>query len=105
MRAVLGHLVPVLMKSQITPYYPFKKAYSGPLPSITIPSPNSSPIVIPPKDVWRYLGIFFDRYLTFKHHVNYYTIKATSSTNALPLLGNSTRGILSIHKRLLYISC
>ncbi|KZV69653.1 hypothetical protein PENSPDRAFT_562408, partial [Peniophora sp. CONT] len=54
--------------------------------------------------VWRYLGFFFDTFLTFKEHVKFYANKALSTVRAMPLLGNSKRGLPPHSKRLIYIS-
>ena len=58
-----------------------------------------------PKTYWRYLGFYFDRRLSFKEHVRYYSTKALSTVKAMGMLGNSTRGLLPLQKRLLYRSC
>jgi len=49
-----------------------------------------------PKTYWRYLGFYFDRCLSFKKHVRYYSTKALSMVKAMGMLGNSTRGLLSL---------
>src|SRR5258708_25878140 len=43
-----------------------------------------------PKVTWRYLGIFFDRSLTFRHHVRFYATKSLSTATYMRLLANST---------------
>ena len=58
-----------------------------------------------PKTYWRYLGFYFDRYLSFKEHVQYYSTKALSTVKAMGMLGNSTRGLLLLQKHLLYCFC
>ncbi|KZV67103.1 hypothetical protein PENSPDRAFT_545836, partial [Peniophora sp. CONT] len=52
----------------------------------------------------RYLGFFFDTFLSFKPHVTFYANKALSTVRALPMLGNSKRGLPPRTKRLLYIT-
>lgn len=68
---------------------------------------NPHPLPIPPlqiqladtvttlqnNPVWRYLNFFLDTFLTFKHHVQFYANKALSTARALPILGNSKRGL------------
>src|SRR5258708_11783746 len=78
---------------------------------------HKSPCDIPPLDLgfslpplsskctWRYLGIYFDRQLTFKEHVKFYTTKSISAAKCMRILGNSVRGLTPKLKRLLYISC
>jgi hypothetical protein len=58
-----------------------------------------------PKVVWRYLGFFFDRTLSFKEHVQFYSTKAFTAVRAMEMLGNSVRGLSPRNKRLLYRSC
>ena len=58
-----------------------------------------------PKDIWRYLEFIFDKKLSFYQHVHYYSNKALSTIKGMKILGNSTRGILPIHKYLLYRMC
>ncbi|RXW14339.1 hypothetical protein EST38_g11512 [Candolleomyces aberdarensis] len=58
-----------------------------------------------PKTYWRYLGFYFDRKLTFKEHVRYYTTKALTTVTAMRMLGNSTRGLSPRNKRILYRAC
>jgi ribonuclease HI len=60
--------------------------------------------VVVPKAVMRYLGFFLDPKLTFREHVRFYATKASSTVQALRLLGNSARGLSPRDKRRLYIS-
>ncbi|KAF7779125.1 hypothetical protein Agabi119p4_3470 [Agaricus bisporus var. burnettii] len=79
---------------------------NSPNPSINLgvaPFTRESPCV--PKDVWRYLGIMFDRNLTFRDHVKFYSTKSVSAVRCMKSLGNSNRGLTPKQKRLLYISC
>jgi hypothetical protein len=46
-------------------------------------------ILLTPKSVWRYLGFYFDKTLSFKEHVCYYSTKAFSTVLAMRMLGNS----------------
>ena len=57
------------------------------------------------KDLWRYLGFIFDRKLLFHKHINFYANKAISTVKCMKLLGNSSRGINPLQKRLLYRCC
>jgi len=67
-------------------------------------SPLGGPI-LRPKDSWRYLGFIFDRKLSFHKHIDHYTNKAISTAKCMKLLGNSSRGINPLQKRLLYRYC
>jgi len=58
--------------------------------------------ILTPKPIWRYLGFYFDWKLNFHHHVHFYATKCLSTLNAMRLLGNASRGILPLQKRLLY---
>ena len=67
-------------------------------------SPIGGP-VLRPKDSWRYLGFIFDRKLSFHKHIDFYANKAMSTVKCMKLLGNSSRGISPLQKRLLYRCC
>ena len=58
-----------------------------------------------PKTYWRYLGFYFNRRLSFKEHVWYYSTKALSMVKVMGMLGNSSRGLLPLQKHLLYRFC
>jgi len=51
------------------------------------------------KHIWRYLGFIFDRKLTFRNHIDFYSNKAISTIKYMKLLGNSTRGINPLQKQ------
>jgi len=57
------------------------------------------------KDSWRYLGFIFDCKLSFHKHIDFYANKAISTVKCMNLLGNSSREINPIQKRLLYRCC
>ncbi|KAJ3570517.1 hypothetical protein NP233_g4354 [Leucocoprinus birnbaumii] len=58
-----------------------------------------------PKTFWRYLGFYFDRTLSFREHVQYYSTKAISTIHAMRMLDNSLRGLTPKQKRILYQAC
>jgi hypothetical protein len=68
-------------------------------------APYTGATPLRPGTIWRYLGFFFDRSLTFQEHVKRYTNKALTSVRAMLSLGNSVHGLRPKHKRLLYRSC
>ncbi|KDR65447.1 hypothetical protein GALMADRAFT_148700 [Galerina marginata CBS 339.88] len=68
-------------------------------------APYTGATPLKPKPFWRYLGFFFDRKLTFREHVRFYSTKAFSSVQAMRMLGSSTKGLEPHSKRLLYRSC
>ena len=61
--------------------------------------------ILQPKESWRYLGFIFDRKLSFHKHIDHYANKAMSMVKCMKLLGNSSRGISLVQKRLLYRCC
>ena len=61
--------------------------------------------ILRPKDSWRYLGFIFDCKLSFHKHIDFYANKAISTVKCMKLLGNSSRGINPLQKRLLYRCC
>ena len=62
-------------------------------------------LTLKPKIYWRYLGFYFDWYLSFKEHVWYYSTKALSMVKVVGMLGNSSRGLLPLQKHFLYCFC
>jgi len=71
-------------------------------PNLSIDLTTIGGPIINPKPIWRYLGFFFDRKLNFHHHTHFYATKCLSTLSAMKMLGNSSRGLLSMQKRLLY---
>ncbi|KXN81427.1 hypothetical protein AN958_04603 [Leucoagaricus sp. SymC.cos] len=68
-------------------------------------APYTGDTPLHPKPFWQYLGFYFDRQLTFREHIRYYSTKAISMVRAMGMLGNSLRGLSPKQKRLLYRSC
>ena len=58
--------------------------------------------ILCPKNIWKYLGFLFDRKLTFRQHIDFYSNKALSTVKCMKLLGNSSHGISPIQKCQLY---
>ena len=76
--------------------------------SYSSPSLDLTPMgrhILQPKPIWRYLGFFFDRKLSFHYHCHYYATKSISTIRGMKLLGSSMRGLNPIHKHLLYQTC
>jgi len=61
--------------------------------------------ILRPKDSWKYLEFIFNWKLTFHQHIDFYLNKAISMVKCMNLLGNSSRGVNPIQKRLLYRCC
>jgi ribonuclease HI len=78
--------------------------HPSPMPSLTM-IVDGVRVTIEPKAIWRYLGFFFDPFLTFQHHVRFYATRALSTVRSYPMLGNAARGLPPRSKRELYISC
>ena len=72
--------------------------------SVTCPVGNRR-VVVEPKRVMRWLGIFFDSKLTFTEHVKIMCNQARSIINGLRCLSNTVRGLAQPHLRILYKIC
>ena len=84
----------------------FSKRRDGENPPIDLgfaPFTGDTPLV--PKEIWRYLGFFFDRKLSFREHCRRYANKALTSVRAMYSLGNGARGLRPEDRRLLYRTC
>ena len=57
------------------------------------------------KNSWKYLDFIFNRKLIFYQHIDFYSNKALLSVKYIKLLGNSSCGITSLQKQLLYRCC
>ena len=66
---------------------------------------EGSELHIEAKEVWRYLGFFFDPYLSFNHHIQQYTNKAFSTLRACQMLRNSCSGLEPQQRILVYNAC
>ncbi|KAI0308982.1 hypothetical protein OF83DRAFT_1020406, partial [Amylostereum chailletii] len=87
-----------------TEFIHFTRSKSNPAndPSINI-IPLSSPArTVRPLMVIRWLGVFFDRKLTFKDHVDKMAKRAMSTVAGLRILANTIRGLSMVNARLLY---
>jgi len=93
----------LIIEHNKTKLFHFIRAYYSPNPFIDLSSVEGS--VISPKPIWQYLGFYFDRRLNFNYHTHFYTTKCLSTLSAMKMLGNSSRGLFSIQKRLLYRTC
>jgi ribonuclease HI len=61
--------------------------------------------IVTPKQVVKWLGIYFDQGLTFKHHVNTRTSQAKSAYYRLNRLANTERGLSPYALRQIYLAC
>ena len=74
----------------------FSRAHNNSNPELDLLA-ISAPI-FKPKTYWQYLGFYFDRWLSFKKHVRFYSTKALTTVKAMSMLGNSSRGLLPLQK-------
>ena len=81
----------------------FMRAQHPPNPSTDL-SLVRDPVIFP-KSIWQYLGFYFDRRLNFNYHTHFYATKYLSTLSTMKMLGNSSRGLISIQKYLLYRTC
>jgi len=93
----------LIMEHSKTELFYFTRAHHPPNLSIDLSSVGGS--VISSKPIWRYLGFYFDHRLNFNYHTHFYATKCLSTLSAMKMLGNSSRGLLPIQKRLLYRTC
>ena len=61
--------------------------------------------VLFPKTIWRYLGFVFNQKLSFWSYIDFYVNKAISTIKCMKMLGNLSRGLISLQKRWLYRYC
>jgi len=58
--------------------------------------------ILQPNETWKYLRFILNRKLTFHQHIDFYANKLISTVKCIKILGNSTCGINSLQKYLLY---
>ena len=92
----------LVMEHDKSEIFHFSRAHNDSNPELDLSAIGAS--TLKPKTYWRYLGFYFDQCLSFKEHVQYYSTKALSMMKVMGMLGNSSRGLLPLQKRLLYYS-
>jgi len=93
----------LVMEHSKSEYFHFTKSRHPPDLSIDLFSVEGP--ILHPKHIWWYLGFFFDQKPNFYYYTHFYTTKCFSTLNAMKMLGNSSRGLFPIQKRLLYRTC
>jgi len=93
----------LVMEYDKSKIFHFSRAHNSSNPKLDLSAIGTS--ILKSKTYWQYLGFYFDRRLSFKEHVRFYSTKALTTVKAMGMLGNSTRGLLPLQKRLLYQSC
>jgi ribonuclease HI len=74
----------------------FTRCYKDPAPAASPLVSASTHTIQESADPLRWLGVYFDRKLTFKPHARILAAKALTVSNALRSLGNTTRGVSSL---------
>jgi len=72
-------------KSEI---FHFFRAHNDSNPELNLSAIDAS--ILKPKTYWQYLGFYFDRWLSFKEHVWFYSTKALTTVKAMGMLDNSS---------------
>ena len=78
------------------------------LPSIQLRSGHDrfTPVTIPPSKEWRYLGFYFDPFLSFSSHVSRYSNKALKVVQNLRIMGHCYGGLdPKLHCQVYYAAC
>ena len=88
-------------KSELMHYYKARKKVENPYVNVVLPNGTC----IEPSDVQRWLGFWFDRKLSWKHHIQTGTASAMRVFMALSRVGNTERGLSQSALRQLYQSC
>jgi len=86
----------LVMEHDKSEIFHFSRAHNDSNPELDLSAIGVS--TLKPKAYWRYLGFYFDRCLSFKEHVRFYSTKALSTVKAMGMLDNSTRGLLPLQK-------
>ena len=84
----------LVMEHDKSEIFHFSRAHNDLNPELDFSAIGAS--TLKPKTYWRYLGFYFDRCLSFKEHVRYYSTKALSMVKAMEMLGNSSRGLFPL---------
>jgi len=103
---VLFAALGLVLEHDKTELFHFDRSHSDHNPPLDLGyAPYTGDRLLTPKTYWRYLGFYFDQKLLFTKHVRYYATKSFSTVQAMGMLGNSTRGLPPLEKRLLYCAC
>ena len=74
-------------------------------PAIRLVEADDSISTIAPTAYVKWLGVYFDRKLSFNYHVDTTAARAENAVKALTMLANTVRGLSHIHMRHLYRAC
>jgi len=103
---VAGRRIGLVLEHDKTELFHFDRSHSNHNPPLDLGyAPYTGDRLLTPKTYWRYLGFYFDRKLLCTKRVRYYATKSFSTVQAMGMLGNSTRGLPPLEKRLLYRAC
>lgn len=70
-----------------------------------LPGNEGEEVETKPAETIRWLGIFFDRKLSFNYHVDQLAAKGERAVQCLQILGNTIRGLSPTHLRTLFSAC
>jgi ribonuclease HI len=93
-----------LDKSELI-HHTWRRMDSDNLPSLRLVGEDGKTTVIRAGENIRWLGVYFDRKLTFKSHIRQLADRAREAVNASRMLANTVRGLNQTHLRTLYRSC
>ncbi|KAF7373478.1 Reverse transcriptase from mobile element jockey protein [Mycena sanguinolenta] len=74
-------------------------------PCIRLPSTNGTMMTVTPSVTVKWLGVYLDRRLSFRKHVETLCARAANTVNGLTMLSNTVRGLSQVHLRHLYKAC
>ena len=95
-------LAPDMDKRELMHY---TRAASPALPPIVLRERAGNLTTIHPRETVRWLGVHFDRKLSFNHHVGVLAGRAATAAGRLSMLANTVRGLTQINVRKLFNSC
>ena len=96
-------LAPDLSKREIM-HYSRRPKYDC-CPPITLHDYDGIARTLTPDRFVKWLGVHFDRRLSFNHHVKIAAAKGETAVNALTMLANTVRGLSHLFLRRLYLAC
>jgi len=94
----------LFMKHNKTKVFHFSRLHRAFTPPSLDLSSLGGPCLLP-KTTWKYLAFIFNCKLSFWAHIDFYVNKAISTVKCMKILGNSTRGLISLQKQHLYRCC
>lgn len=97
-------LSPDLVKRELM-HYSRRRRRDNDSPAITLPGKEGSKVKIVAEKTTKWLGVHFDRRLTFDMHVKQLASRAEKTVQGMKMLANTVRGLSQEHLRSLYTAC